>query len=208
MILWNVNSTSITRLIKSLLALYHMMLATAGFITLLCADHDHGIIVVSRDTIHETLCADSIITTHHTNRMQLDNLFRDAQQLRHKSKWLRTKIHIEARSHDTQATICKLLHHMHDLRIKKLNLVNCDNGGRCFKAFHNLRRLWQRNRLDILTVMAGDTLQAVAIIQVGFKNLDMLLGNNGPPHPPNEFFCFARKHTAANNFDTSHTVFH
>ena len=59
-----------------------------------------------------------------------------------------------------------------------------------------------RNRRDGLSSVAGDILYAVTIIQAGLEDLDLLLGDDGSPHPADEFLGLATKHASANDFDS------
>jgi hypothetical protein len=48
----------------------------------------------------------------------------------------------------------------------------------------------------------------IAGVDTMLENLDVLLGDLSTPYPPNQFFGFATKHAATNNFYPSRMVFH
>jgi hypothetical protein len=56
--------------------------------------------------------------------------------------------------------------------------------------------------------MGSYLLAAVADIKSRFKNLDLLLGNNRPPQPAQQFIRFPTEHGPRDDFQSSPMMFH
>jgi hypothetical protein len=64
-------------------------------------------------------------------------------------------------------------------------------------------------RIQVLAVMTADVGDTViSIIEAVLEDLNRLAGNDGTPHPANEFFSFSAEHTAADDLDPATMMAH
>jgi hypothetical protein len=184
------------------------VLAAAGFIGFLSTNQNDRVIVSGGLTVHETLSAAGLFTTDDTDRVEFGHFFCDAHQLRYWAERFSTKVGIQSRQDNTHSSGCELFDDFNDCLVKKLNLVHSDDGGRRLEVRHDVLRTIHRQCVDILTGMAGDMLDTVAVINAWLENLYFLFGYHGAPRPADQFFSLAAKHAATDDFNPPGMMYH
>ncbi len=90
-----------------------------------------------------------------------------------------------------------------DRVVKELDLVDGDDGRFRCEQGGDFAGLGNRLRFELLPVMAGDTFDAVAMIDDRLKDLDVLPGDGGAADTADQFLGLAAKHAPANHLDAS-----
>ncbi len=184
------------------------MFAAARFVGFLCADQDNRVIVVGGFAVDEALGAAGFFTADDTDGMKFGHFLGDAHQTRHRAEWLGAEVHVQPGDNYADVPVGEFFNHAHDTGVEKLNLINGDHRRVGQEAFENLPGSADWLGFDVLSIVAGDVLDAVTGVQIGFKDLDGLPGDDRPARAANQFLSFTAEHTAADDFDTSAVMKH
>src|SRR4030066_249687 len=130
-----------------------MMLATACFIHLSCANDHHWFIISGWLSIDYPLRARCWFSAYHTNCLQLIHMLSLGHQYWYRAKWLTPKVGIQT-SHDyPQPVVSQPLHNVDDLVIKELGFIYGYNSRISLKMSQYLSSLFNRVGFKIIPGM-------------------------------------------------------
>lgn len=184
------------------------MLTAARLVNFVRAYHDDGIIVMGWLTVHEPLGACCIFAANDADRMKFGHFLGATHQFGDAAKRFTAKIHIKPGADHAQPTIRQRADHIDNRPVEKLDFIDSDDGCAGFDQTGDF--IWHTDRLrgKRLTCMTVHGFFAVAIINFGLKNLNLLLGDNGAAHTTDQLFGFSAKHTSADDFDAPTAMNH
>ena len=134
--------------------------------------------------------------------MDLRDIISDSTELRHRAKGIPLEIKVKAGNDDTDAALCQLVAHRHNLIVEELRLVNAqDIAVRAHQedagsTLHGCRR-------DGLAFVADDILFAISHVNRRLEDFHLLLSELGALHSSNEFLGLSREHGTTDDFYAS-----
>jgi hypothetical protein len=156
-----------------------MMLAAASFISFLRADEDDRIVIVSGLAIHEALGAAGFLAAYYADSMEFGDFFSNRHEVGHLAERLAAKVHVQPGHNDAQIPPGKFLHNRNDLFIKELDFIDDDYGCIRREMAKDFAGVFDRLGFDVLPIVAGDVLDAVAVVDAGLECLHFLSGYHG-----------------------------
>src|SRR6266852_2799212 len=144
------------------------------------------------------------IAAAHANGQQLDDLFRDGQQARHRLEGTPAVIRVETRDDDTLAEVGKLRAHIDDFVPKELRFIDAYYFRAWLHLLHDLGSLHNIVGGNTQAGVRDDFVGGVAFVNGGLENLHALAGDFGAAKATDQFFALAGKHRADDYFDPAH----
>jgi len=179
-----------------------MTTAASGLVAFGAPHVNRGTLSRSRPPVDESLVSSGEITAPNANGVELVDLFGDGEELRDGAEGLSSEVHVRSRHDDSDPPICQSIGHLNHPQVQELGLVDGDDFNTIGHGLGNLNGVGHGNGFGLVSVMGADCEDSpIAVIKVGLEDLDPLLGDEGSPDPPEEFFRFSAEHHARHNLD-------
>ncbi len=173
--------------------------AAPGFIGSCRADYDKLV------ALDQPLGIGGLRTAARANGVDLVHLFGHRQQLRHRPKRYPPVIHVEAGHDHPFAEVGQVPAHPRQPIVEELRLIDAHDLRPGVETRHDLvgavHELTGHPHLRV----GNDIPLGVAVVELGFEDLDPLPGDHRPFEKPNQLLRLARKHRAGDYLDPART---
>src|SRR5262249_29096575 len=126
-----------------------------------------------------------------------------AKQRGHGSRRPSQIVRTEPRRDDSNAGVSHFHADVHQQVVKELSLVYADDSDPEREMRAKLRRIDDRNRIQLAVVARYDSLYVEAVVDYRLEELGSLLSNLGASDSANQLLTLAAEHPAGDDFDPS-----
>jgi hypothetical protein len=177
------------------------MPAAARFVIFSRAHQDDRVVESSRLAVNQALGPAGRGAADQAYRLEFIDLFGFGEQLGHRAERLAPEVQVQTGYNHPLARFGPFAAEIQQVGVKELGLVNGNNLGIRAKLLAHLVYTLDRGGAVVITVVGSDLDRVIAVVNTGLEDLDDLAGDYGSFNPANEFFGFAAKHAAADNFN-------
>ena len=177
-----------------------MVFAAARLIHFRSAHDDDGVVVVGRLAVHQPLRAAGVFAAYHADGVQFIHLLGLRRERGHGAEGLAAEVGIETRHDHPHALVGQPIHNCDDLRIQELRLVDGHHGGIVLQLRPDVGGLLDGDGVEFGSGMRHDLGLRIAVVDPGLEDLDLLLGDLGPPQAPDQLVGLAAEHRAGDDF--------
>src|SRR5229473_384393 len=175
--------------------------AAAGFVHAGGADDDELFAVEKTLRVHRGIAA------AHADGQQLGDFFGDGEKAGHGLEGAAAIIGVEASHDDAFAEISELGADVHDLVAEELRFVDADDFGAWLDLFHDFGGFVDAVGGDAQAGVRDNFVDGIAFVDGGLEDLHALARKFRAAQAADQFFAFAGKHRADDDFDPAHIAF-